>query len=258
MRRLTLAVLLSATLSAPAHAWSRLGHTLIGRLADQRLSGKARKEVRRLLLGGDLASVANWADSIRNERRETGPWHYINVPVTGSIAEWRQYCPRDGCILGALDSLIGVLRDRARPDGERREALMFIVHFVGDLHQPLHVGERGDRGGNSVVVSWNGSPSNLHSVWDGSIVSSAGLAPDPWFGRLRKVANGLKRKEVERIDLQAWAGESLTLSRDFVYAIPTPPEVGGDYAQANLPRAEARLARAGLRLGALLTDILGK
>jgi hypothetical protein len=257
MRRLLLAASL-LVLPAPAHAWGTLGHHLTARLAMDYLSKDARREVLRLLGGTSLTDASTWADSIRNARKETGPWHYIDVPVDSSFEGWARYCPPEGCVLNAIDRSSKILADRSRPDAERTEALRFLIHFIGDLHQPLHVGERGDRGGNDVKVTWQGRPANLHSVWDTYLISSAGLDEDEWLGRLRKAAKRLNRREVSSGGPVDWAAESHALSRDHVYDLPASPEIGGAYATENLPRAEQRLAQAGIRLAALLNQLLKK
>ncbi len=255
MRRLVLAASL-LSLPAPAHAWGPLGHHLTARLAADYLSKNARTEVHRLLGISSLTDASTWADSIRTLRPETGPWHYINVPVDSIFGGWARFCPPEGCILAAIDRYSAILADRTRPDVERAEALRFLIHFIGDLHQPLHVGERGDRGGNDVKVTWQGRPTNLHSVWDSYLIGSAGLDEDHWLGRLRKTARRMNRKEVASGGPADWAAESHAISRDHVYALPSPLEVGSVYAMENLPRAEQRLAQAGVRLAALLNQLL--
>lgn len=255
MRRFLLALCLLLA-PAPALAWGRLGHRLIARLAEDYLGSDARKEIQRLL-GGTAADVSTWADSIRGRRPETAPWHYINVPTSGRIEDWIRYCPPEGCILRAIDRSSAILRDRAQPDSARAEALRFIIHFVGDLHMPLHVGERGDRGGNDVPVTWQGRATNLHSVWDSYLIASPNLPEDDWLGRIRNTAKALDRNAVAAGSPVDWAAESHALARDSVYALPAPPELSGEYAAQNLPRAEERLARAGIRLGFLLNRLLG-
>ena len=255
MRRFLLAASL-LLLPAPAHAWSVMGHHLTIRLAMDYLSTDALREVHRLLGTASLTDASTWADSIRTERPTTGPWHYINVPTDASFDGWARYCPSEGCVLSAIERYSSVLADRSRPDAERAEALRFLIHFVGDLHQPLHVGERGDRGGNLVKVTWQGRPANLHSVWDSYLISSAELSEDAWFGRLRKTAKRMNRKEVSSGGPVDWAAESHTLARDHVYELPSPPELFGAYSTENLPRAEQRLAQAGIRIAALLNRLL--
>jgi hypothetical protein len=255
MRQLLL-ILILAAVPRPAWAWGSLAHRLIARMAEDRLSGDARRAIHRLLGGESLAESSSWADRIKSKRRETAPWHFINVPIDASMLGWARYCPRNGCLLSAIDRFSGVLADRSRPDAERAEALLFLVHFLGDLHNPLHVVDRDDRGGNNVVVTWHGRTTNLHAVWDASLLSAAGLDEDRWLGRLRKVGKRLDRKEVERGGIPEWAAESQALARQFVYALPAPPELAEGYGVENLPRAEDRLARAGIRLAALLNRIL--
>ncbi|HEU5218317.1 MAG TPA: S1/P1 nuclease [Gemmatimonadales bacterium] len=245
-------------LPVSAQAWGVLGHHLTVRLAMDYLTGDVRKEVRRLLNAPTMIEASTWADSIRPQRQTTGPWHYIDVPVDSSFAGWAKYCPAEGCVLSAIERYSRILADRSRPDAERAEALKFVIHFVGDLHQPLHVGERGDRGGNDVKVTWQGRPANLHSAWDTYLISSPGLDEDQWLGRLRKTAKRMNRKEVGSGTPVDWAAESHALSRDHVYAIPSPPELADSYAAENLPRAEQRLAQAGIRLAALLNQLLKK
>lgn len=239
-----------------ALAWGQLGHRLVARLAEERLSGDARRVVRRLLAGGTLAGNSIWADTILSRRRESAPWHYINIPLDRSAADWKQFCPPAGCILEALERYLAVLSDRNRPDPDRAEALRFIIHFVGDLHMPLHVGDRGDRGGNDLPVTWNGRSTNLHRVWDTELTNSDELDYNRWFGRIRAGSRKLNRGQAERGSVVDWAAESHALSRDFAYALPAPPELAGAYSAENLPRAENRIALAGIRLAALLNRAL--
>lgn len=253
---LTAAIL--ALASTPAHAWGRLGHQLVGRVAAERLSGNAQRMVRRLLQGGSLADNSFWADTILSGRRETAPWHYINIPLDQSPADWRPFCPPAGCILEALEHNLATLADKTQPDRVRAEALRFTIHFVGDLHMPLHVGDRGDRGGNDFPVTWSGRSTNLHRVWDSELINSAGLDYDAWFGRVRARARTLGRREVERGSIGDWATESHTAARDFAYRLAPGGDPGPDYVSSNLPRVEDRLARAGIRLGFLLNRALTK
>lgn len=257
MRKLLLAAVLLAA-PAPLAGWSRLGHRVVSRLAEDRLTGDARKAIRDLLDGGSLSSVATWADSIRGLRPETGSWHFINLPLAASAQEWRRYCPSDSCVLAALDRFAGVLADRTRPRAERADALRFLVHFVADVHQPLHASNHEDHGGNDLAVLWHDRTITLHAVWDTWLIASAGLDEDQWLGRLRKDVKRLDRKAIERGSPLDWAAESHALARDQVYRLPQPPELSGEYAAENLPRAEDRLARAGIRLAALLNQLLKK
>jgi nuclease S1 len=250
------AVLISWSPAPPRTVWSGLGHRLIARVAAERISAPVRAEVETLLGGLALRDVAVWADSIRPARPETAPFHYINVPVDSPFTEWRRYCPATGCILEALERYRALLADRAKPLADRAEALKWVVHLVGDLHQPLHVGEREDRGGNDMPVLWQGFRTNLHSVWDGRILGSAGLDEEAYWARLREhlVSAEFSWSAGGPVD---WAAESHAMSRDHVYRVPGDLDVSSGYARENLARAERRVLQAGLRLGRMLEDALG-
>lgn len=256
MHHALLAAVLLSWHPEPTTVWSGPGHRLIARIAAARISAPVRAEVDALLGGLALHEVAVWADSIRPTRPETGPFHYINVPVDSAFTDWRRYCPLTGCILEALERYRGILADRSQPRAERSEALRWVVHLVGDLHQPLHVGERGDRGGNDVPVLWEGFRTNLHSVWDGRILGSAGLDEEAHWERLHAQLADADSAWSGGGPAE-WAAESHAISRDHVYRVPGDLDVSSGYARENLPRAEQRLLQAGLRLGRLLEDALG-
>jgi hypothetical protein len=256
MHHALLAAVLLSWHPGPTTVWGGLGHRLIARIAAERISAPVRAEVDTLLGGLALRDVAVWADSIRPARPETGPYHYINVRTDSAFADWRRYCPPTGCILEALERYRALLADRSKPRAERAEALKWVVHLVGDLHQPLHVGERSDRGGNDVAVLWEGFRTNLHSVWDGRILGSAGLDEEGYWARLRDhpaIADSAWWSAGGPAD---WAAESHAMSRDHVYRVPGALDVSSGYARENLPRAEQRLLQAGLRLGAMIEDAL--
>lgn len=256
MHHALLAAVLLAWPPVPTALWGGLGHRLIARVAADRISAPVRAEIDTLLGGLALREVALWADSIRPTRPETGPFHYINVPVDSAFTDWRRYCPPTGCILESLERYRALLADRSKPRAERSEALKWVVHLVGDLHQPLHVGERGDRGGNDVAVLWEGFRTNLHSVWDGRLLGSAGLDEEAYWARLRDRLPTADPAWSAGGPVD-WAAESHAMSRDHVYRLPGDLDTSSDYAREHLPRAERRLLQAGLRLGRLLEDALG-
>ena len=183
-------LLLVSTLPAPAHAWSRQGHQLVGELAERDLTPAARREVQRLLAGEPeptLAGVSTWADEIRAESRQGGHslgerstrWHYVNFQ-RGAGCEYvpARECPGGNCVIAAINAQYTILADRRRPLDERREALKFLVHFVGDVHQPMHAGYAQDRGGNNHQLNYRGKGSpkgegtQLHGVWDYWLIKS--------------------------------------------------------------------------------------
>src|SRR3954463_3056035 len=165
------AILLLLLLSIPAHvfAWGRDGHAIVAQIAESRLTPKAKAAVDELLGKQTMSGVSSWADQIRKERDETATWHYVDIPY-----EMRAYdAARDGKngnnVIDKIVDFANVLNDRTRPAADREEALKFLIHFVGDIHQPLHSAERNeDKGGNFRLVFFLDEPQavNLHKVWD--------------------------------------------------------------------------------------------
>lgn len=246
----------------PAGAWGFEGHRIVGRLAESALSPAARAEARRLLADEPeptLAGVSTWADTLRDDPawRHTGRWHWVNLPRENPctfVAE--RDCPGGDCVVGAIAAQRAILADRARSDAERRDALKFLVHFVGDVHQPFHAGFGFDRGGNQTQLRFDRQGWNLHSLWDSAMVKHAGLDPEAYARQLRSgptlppdATLGLARPE------ERWALESCQAIHDHAL-YPSRRTVGRGYLEQHRPLAETRLRQAGNRLAALLDAAL--
>lgn len=243
--------------SADGAFWGRIGHRTVARVAASQLSPRARAEVRRLLDGATLAEVSTWADEVRGDRPETAPWHYVNIPVTDSVFRAEVHC-RPSCVVSAAEAQLGILRDRRQPMARRAEALKWVVHFIGDLHMPLHSGDRGDRGGNDVVVWYQWRRTNLHSLWDSRMIEASGVSED-------QMVSGLERRVREHSDLAsvragsiaAWTLESHDIARDMVYPrLSSWLVITDGYVREAMPVIETQLFRAGVRLAAVLNDAL--
>lgn len=265
------AVLLLAFAST-AQAWSKQGHQLVGELAERGLTPAARAEVQRLLAGEaepSLAAVSTWADEIRAASRtpqghalgeRSSRWHYVNFRDEGCRYAPERECPGGDCVVGAIEAQAAVLADRTRSDEDRRHALKFLVHFVGDAHQPLHAGFAHDRGGNHFQVQYRGTGApaggqgtNLHGVWDYWLLQSAGLDNPDYVRKLLAIdppppADGQARD---------WVLESCRLiASEGVYPTSRRRVLHDDYLETHRPTAETRLRQAGLRLAALLNQAL--
>ena len=123
-----------------------------------------------------LAEVSTWADQIRVQRPETAPWHYVNIPIHLQLVESSGFdptrdCPNEACVVAKIEQFERVLTDRQASDRQRLEALKYLVHFIGDVHQPLHASKNQDRGGNEVPVMFMGSQTNLHAIWEPASLS---------------------------------------------------------------------------------------
>jgi nuclease S1 len=157
-----------------ARAWGEDGHKIVATLADAQLSPVARREVNRLLAlepGQSLASISTWADEHRNPA--TAAWHYVNFPRGNCNYQPERNCPDGKCVVAAIDRQIETLRITG-DDVKRLTALKYLVHLMGDIHQPLHAGWGDDRGGNSYQLQAFMRGSNLHALWDSGLIKALG------------------------------------------------------------------------------------
>ncbi len=237
--------------------WGADAHRIVARIAAARLSPAAAREANRLLDGKSLADIAAWADAIRETRRETAPWHYVNIPVIDSTWQPRRHCPR-GCIVSALDSLIPALADQQAAKARRADALRFVVHLVGDLHQPLHAGDRGDRGGNDVKIRFQGKLMTLHAFWDSQLLRA--ISPDERALVDRLVAQAARRPDLDKIrkgTIADWAMESHDVARARIYAVlPQDLVITRSHVTEVAAVVHEQLLRAGIRLAAVLEQAL--
>ena len=259
----------AAFLPTPAFAWGKVGHRTIAAIADTQLSGLARAQIERILgRGQSLADVSNWADEMRSApgefwQKTVTPWHYVTL--NGTIYD---HAPPEGDALEALGRFKKTLQDPNAKLADKQLALRFIVHLVGDLHQPLHVGKCCDRGGNDVKVTWFGKPTNLHAVWDSQLVEDEQLS-------FTELADKLERHMSEEDIInwwdsnpRDWIRESAEI-RDTLYPTPAKslpgemnegsvPDLSYSYVYRFTPVMERRLSQAGVRLAAYLNAIFAE
>lgn len=259
-----LAALAAASLflcSVPAFGWGSEGHQIIARLADIHLSPKAKAAVASLLDPGEsLESISTWADEVRSKRPESSTWHYINVPITDN-SSWRKYCPDTDCVVSIIPKMERMLADRSLPRQQRREAFFFLVHFIADLHQPMHTGDMGDRGGNDVPTVYNNYAGNLHGTWDTGLILGYKQTDAAMFERVARRAGFWERRSAARGGPEKWVWQSHDVSRDVAYPnLPKqrPAQLDQSYARAAQPAVERQLRLAGLRTASTLNRILGR
>ncbi len=259
MRRFVLALLCCALPAGPAFGWGQTGHRVTGAVADHYLSGLARANVRLLLGTETLAQAATWPDDMRSDpaqfwQKTAGPFHYVTVPAGSSRAATG--APAEGDAVTALARFAETLRDPNASAEEKRLALRFSIHIVGDLHQPLHAGRPGDRGGNDFKVSWFGEPSNLHSVWDSKMIDSRQLSHSELAGWLVGAITPEQVVAWSNPDPEVWIAESVAL-RETVYPAGANPKLSYFYAYQHGAELDGRLSRAGIRIAAYLNRIFG-
>lgn len=254
-----------------AAAWGADGHRAVAYIAYQLLTPQARQQVDTLLdddSGQTFVAVSTWPDEIRRPQHDqpypgSGPWHYVSIPLPQTAYDQARDCSDGNCVVEKIGSFNAVLSDPSVLPTLRADALKFVIHFVGDIHQPLHACENDDRGGNEVEVVLDGRKSNLHSVWDSGIIKSTWGDPDSHRQLLAQRARS--QQAILAVGTAAdWATESHKLARDVVYpslgsgSTPMPGPVrppvilSADYAVSQAPTVDTQIVKAGIRLAALL------
>ncbi len=242
---------------APAFAWGKTGHRVVGQIADAHLSSKARAAVRQILGIETMAEASNWPDFMKSDpspfwQKTASAWHYVTIPAGKTYDQVG--APLEGDAITALDRFSATLRDRKASAGDRRMALRFIIHIVGDLAQPLHNGNGTDRGGNDLKVTWFGKPTNLHSVWDSLLVDDEQLSFSEMGTWLNARITPADVKAWSSADPKVWMADSVIV-RDQVYPPSGDTALGYRYVYENTPRMELQLEKGGVRLAAYLNNV---
>ena len=277
------AAALAATVATPAAAYWEFGHETVARIAEANIRPQTRTAIRRLLaqqalLGtpeckaGTMAQASVWADCIKPLKDAAGQprfgyaynWHFQDVNVCRPF-DLVAPCKDGNCVSAQITRDVALLKDKHTPPKERVQALAFLIHFVGDLHQPLHAGEKDDKGGNDVKAVYGDYATprlNLHSIWDGLLAERAITSGPPLVRRYPAAV----RAEVAAGDVTDWSRESWQVSHDAAYGsvetdpcAPNPGSVTLDEATIErlVPVARLEVERGGLRLAKLLDEALG-
>lgn len=239
-------------------SWGRTGHYTIGEIAEKHLTTKAATAVKDLLGSDDMAGVSTWADQIRSqdEYKYTAPWHYVNVPSGLSAAVFRDSVmnqQRDN-VYKALMKCEADLKDSAKTKEEKLFALKFVVHLVGDLHQPMHTGHSDDSGGNKVMITFLGQPGNLHGLWDSGLLEHEGLTYKQLAAKIDTVSKKQIR-EWQKDDAITWLYESYQISNQLYADAAKSPDFDEAYYQSQVKVFEDRMECAGIRLAGVLNEI---
>jgi hypothetical protein len=259
MRAYLLAASLAVMPVQQAMAWGASGHSVVAEIAQRRLERRALHQIK-YLLGGEvsLASIASWADDIEAQRSGTVNWHFVNIPYDATSYIPERDCretPKGDCVINAIERSRATLADRSAPKRQRAEALMFLVHLVGDIHQPLHVADRNDAGGNRVAVTFYGSPMSLHLVWDVGIIERRSY---DWGAHVRQIEQDwLPGKNIAALQEGgpvSWALEAHKAAVEVAYDVQEDHELGDAYYQRSLPIVQRQLGLAGIRLARILNE----
>jgi len=258
----TLLFVLLSSVSLGALAWGNIGHRVVGKIAESRLTPGTLAKIFAISDKDTLADLANWPDWIKSDENwlHASAWHYVSIP-DGQTYEDIQKNPQ-GDIVTAIDRFTRELRDPNTDRQKKREALAFLVHLVGDIHMPLHVGRVEDQGGNKVALTWFGAPTNLHEVWDEKLIEMEKMSYSDYAQFIDKQD---RSREVvwSAAPIAVWMEESMVL-RPLVYDNVPPFSPEGTlpkyweykYYYKVSRTLNERLLMAGVRLAALLESNL--
>ncbi len=253
---LALSVLVACLLPSTAYAWGKTGHRVTGEIAQEHLSSKAQKKIKRILGVEDLAEASAWADFMRSSNdefwtKEAGPYHYVTIPKGKTYDEVD--APATGDAITALAKFKSILQDDNASLEDKQLALRFTVHIIGDLHQPLHAGNGTDKGGNDFKMTFFWEQTNLHRVWDTGLIDQEDLSYTEMSKWLSRKISKEDVKTWSVIDPVVWVTESAEI-RDTIYPEGDAEEAWG-YVYDHRETVRKRLSQGGVRIAAYLNDI---
>lgn len=234
--------------------WGKNGHRVTGKIAEKHLTRKAKKKIDKLLKGQTLAFVSTYADEIKSDRayRSYSPWHYVNMGLSETYEESSKN-PQGDLVTG-IAKCISVLKDDSSSDADKNFHLKMLVHFIGDLHQPLHIGRKEDKGGNDVQVQWFGRGTNLHSVWDSKMIDDYDMS----YTDLAENAEELSKKQIEFIEQGSvvdWVNEVHQITDDVYKSANVGENLRYRYSYDHFATVRQQLQKGGIRLAKVLNDI---
>jgi hypothetical protein len=252
--------ILMVTVAVILISWGSVGHKTVATIAEAHLSPVAKNSIKALLGDQTIGDIASWADEVRNtpEYKKTGPWHYVDLPLGYSFEQFSGEVKKQGAdnVYGAIRHCEEQLKSNNTTNEEKTIALKFLVHFIGDSHQPMHVSRAEDKGGNSIQVQFNGKGSNLHSLWDSGLIGREGKT----FDQMAKDYDTAKPADISKwqnSDPMQWVWESYQFSTKIYGDVEKNNKLDDAYYQANIPVVQQRIEMAGIRLAGELNKIFG-
>ena len=253
--RTFLIILFALAISYESSGWGQTGHRVVGLIAEYHLSKKAKKNIENILNGQSIAMVSNFMDEIKSDDKydHLYPWHYCTIPDGKTYEE--AGTPEEGDIIYAIELFLEELKTGNFNVEDEAFALKCLIHLVADIHQPLHVGNGTDQGGNQVEVEYFWRKSNLHRVWDTGIIDGQNLSYTEYSDWINH-ADDQKIASWSQMGIMDWAYESVS-HREQVYDLPDDHKLSYEYNYRNIDLVNLRLLQAGIRLAKILNDIYG-
>ncbi|OUR91179.1 S1/P1 Nuclease [Flavobacteriales bacterium 34_180_T64] len=234
--------------------WGSKGHRVVGEIAQSYLKPSTKRKINQLLNRQSLAFTSTYADEIKSDKRysEFYTWHYINMPFEDTY-ESSVKNPKGDLVTG-IEFCKNIITDKNASDDDRAFYLKLLIHLVGDLHQPMHIGMEADRGGNDIKLQWHYKDTNLHKVWDSEMINKYGMS----YSELVKNVDYLTKKEVSRIQegsIIDWVNETQSLTKQVYNSAKAGDNLRYRYSYKYFGTVRSQLQIAGIRLAKVLNDI---
>lgn len=234
--------------------WSRTGHRTTGEVAQRHLSKKAKKAITKILDGQSLPLVSTYGDDIKADKtyKQFGAWHYVNFPAD---KKYTDVAPSEyGDIVVGIEKCIAIIKNENSTKQDRAFYLKLLVHLVGDLHQPMHVGREEDKGGNDIQVQWFGKGTNLHRLWDSNMIDDYGMSYTEIADNLPSLSKN-EIKDIQKGNVYDWVEESQDVANELYGSVTVGEKLGYEYSYKYWGLVETQLQKGGLRLAKVLNEL---
>jgi hypothetical protein len=239
-------------------SWGFKGHQAVATIAENHLTPQAKVSVKELLGNQSLSDVATWADEVRNDAafKSTAGWHFVDLPLGLTFEEFSKEVKAQGedNVYGAMQKARIVLTHPKSTREQKIEALKFLVHFIGDAHQPMHVSRKEDKGGNTIQVRFDNQGTNLHSLWDSKLIDHQGLSVVE-MSKQYDVATPEQIKKWQADQPMQWLWESYVITTKLYAEVEKNNNLDEDYYKNHIGIIEQRIDQGGIRLAGVLNDI---
>lgn len=255
MKKIALLLILVAQMSfGNDMVWSKTGHRAVGEVAQEHLTRKAKKAIMAILDGESLAEVSNFADEIKadNKYREFSAWHYVNFPADKKYSDVAPSA--NGDLIIGIQKCITIVKDEQSSKVDRAFYLKMLVHLIGDLHQPMHVGRLKDKGGNDIQVQWFNDGSNLHRVWDSGMINAHGMSYTELAASLPQISK-TQKKAIQAGTVLDWVEESQDIANELYDSVTVGEKLSYRYNYIWWDTLEKQLQKGGLRLAKVLNEL---
>lgn len=234
--------------------WGATGHRTIGKIAEDYLSGKSKRKIAELLDGQSLALVSTFGDDIKSDKRYNDfyTWHYVNMPFDVKYEDSKKN--EKGDLVSGIEKCKAVIVDEKVSKEDKAFYLKMLVHLMGDLHQPMHVGRSEDKGGNDIQVRWFNDGTNLHSLWDSKMIESFNMT----YTELAENTNKISKEQIKFLQkgtVADWANETQQLAIKVYGSVEIGEKLGYNYMYENFDLARSQLQVGGIRLAQVLNDL---